>query len=81
MSGKYVFTAGMGLAVTQDQPTAEHFGKKAPEQRALAYFLLWDLFIFIAARLSPETTYKMLENKVSEEARDSKGENVVEKED
>lgn len=57
----------------------QHLSEKAPEQRALAYFLLCDLFIFIAAGLSLETTYKMLENKISEKARDSKAENMVER--
>lgn len=41
-------------------------------------FLLCGLFVFIAAGLSPENTYKMLENKVSKKARDSKRKNIVE---
>lgn len=76
-----ILYAGMSLTVTLDQATAVHHGQhlreKAPEQRALAYFLLRDLFIFIAAGLSLETTYKMLENKVSEKMRDSKRGNIV----
>lgn len=80
-----ILCAGISLTVTLDQTTAVHHGQhlreKAPEQRALAYFLLRDLFIFIAAGLSLETTYKMLENKVSEKVRDGKRGNAVAREE
>lgn len=59
----------------------QHLREKAPEQCALAYFLLCVLFIFIAAGLSLGNTYKMLENKVSVKAKDSKRKNIVEREE